>query len=90
MISKSDIEALASVTHLVLLIEENPLSDKYVQIMLPPEVFKQMSDLVWNSMPDAAKKGEKTITIRPMEPVKIPDLDSSYPKEFIRKVQRHS
>ncbi len=84
-----EIEDLADVTHLVVMVEMEPLSDKYVQVLLTPDVFKKMSDLLWKSMPNSSKnEGGKVILIRPMEPVKIPDLESSYSEEFIKELTK--
>lgn len=77
-----EIQDLAEITHLIVMIELEPLSDRYVQILLDPETFKKVSDVVWKNMPDSPK-GSKIVPVRGMEPVKIPDCDSCYSKELI-------
>ncbi len=76
-----DIEDLSEITRLVLMIELEPLSDKYVQVKLDRETFKKISDIAWESMPYSPnRKGDedrKTILIEQMEPVVIPNLKSS-------------
>ena len=51
-----------TITRLVILLEDNPLGNKYHQIMLTPEQFRQFSDLIWSFMPGKAD-GRKTIQV---------------------------
>lgn len=77
----ADLEDLQEITRLVLMIEMEPLSDKYVQVKLDRDTFKKISDIAWATMPDSPNKkaGEdrKTILIEQMEPVLIPNLKSA-------------
>lgn len=86
---KKEIENLAATTNLVVLIELQPLSDRYTQILLTQDVFKKVSDIVWHAMPDSKETPDgKTITVHPMEPIKIPDMSCSYSRGFIHKLTR--
>jgi hypothetical protein len=83
-ISVEDLKDLDEVTRLVVLIELEPLSDKYLQVILPREAFTRVSDAAWAVQPDSAMgEGRKDIICRPMEPVIIKDLESFYSPEYI-------
>lgn len=70
-----DLIDLGEVTRLIVMIEVDPLSDKYVQVLLPRSAFKQISDIAFNCQPDSKRtKGAKTIQISNMDPVLIPDV----------------
>lgn len=82
------VEGLSEVTHVLVMVEIEPLSDKYVQILLDPMTFKKVSDVIWAAMLDSKKTPEaKFIPVRRMKPIIIPDGESSYSKEFIEKMR---
>lgn len=87
-INIEDIEDLSEITRLVVLIELEPLSDRYMQVVLPHDAYKKMSDAVWETQPISVGRDEvfKTILVRPMKPVIIPDLHNFYAPEYIAKL----
>lgn len=81
-IKLEDVDDLGEVTRLVVMIELEPLSDRYVQVQLTSEAFNKVSAAAWEDQPDSvAHPGRKMIKVRPMEPVKIPDLQTTYDLE---------
>lgn len=83
-----EIESLSTETRLLVMIEIEPLSDKYSQILLNPEDFKEVSRVVFEMQPDSVTfLGTKKIIVSD-DFVVIKDKSSCYSDDFINDVKK--
>jgi hypothetical protein len=82
MIKYEDIESEFCVVKVIVLMETEPLTDNFEQILMTQEQMKKVLDLIEGFMPH---KGSSFQILTNGNPIKIPDIMYAYRPEYIEK-----